>query len=74
MSGPAVQTTAALEVMVHQTDLPATKKKTNNKTNQQSLFDQCCFLNSISHISAVPAFNILQVYEYMASMKLEKIS
>lgn len=63
-TGLAVQITAVLEVMVYHTHLPATKKK--------NYFNQCWFLNCISHISAVPACNVLQLHEYMASMNLEE--
>lgn len=51
-------------------DWPTCHKKIPTTTTT-TCFNQCWFLNCISHISAVPACNVLQVYEYMAGMKLE---
>lgn len=44
----------------------------SHSPHQKNGFNQCWFLNCISHISAVPACNVLQVHEYMASMNLEE--
>lgn len=49
-------------------DLPATKKKKKVVSTNAGFWIAFPTL----HISAVPACNVLQVYEYIASMELEE--